>query len=136
LAETDGQPAEPPNNKEAEDITGKVFGVFSTWIKNQDKSKDKELEDALTAELQKINDYMGTHSWSFLCSDQWSLADCALVPRLYAIDTVARHYKGYTKIDQLPNLRQYMDMTFATDEFKATDYPQEYIIQGWAKYFN
>ena len=112
--------------------------MFLKWIKHEDESKqEEELQQEFTTELQKINDYMGKHSWQFLCSDQWSLADCTLVPRLYIFKTVAEHFKSYDKFEQLPNLKQYMDFTFDTDEFKATDYPKEYIIQGWGtKYFN
>lgn len=78
---------------------------------------------------------MGRNSYLFLCSDQWSLADIALVPMLYVCKTVAGHYKGYNKFDLFPNLKQYMENVFATPEFQSTDYPTEYIIQGWAKHF-
>jgi hypothetical protein len=28
-----------------------------------------------------------------------------------------------------------MEYAFATPEFKATDYPTEWVVAGWAKYF-
>ena len=115
-------------------LLGTLFSTFSAWIKNKEESNNTELEVAFTAELQKINDYLGRHSWVFLCSDQWSIADCVFVPRLYHIKTVAEHYRGYTKHQEMPNLVRYMETVFSTEEFEATSYPQEYIIQGWAKY--
>ena len=114
--------------------TGQIFSVFSAWIKNTDQSKDSELKDAFTAELEKINTYMGRHSWSMLCSDSWSFADCALAPRLYHIQTVAEDFKGYTGLNDYYNLRQYMETVFATEEFVSTSYPREFILKGWAKY--
>lgn len=111
-----------------------MFSTFGAWIKNKEESNNAELEVAFTAELQKINDYLGRHSWIFLCSDQWSIADCTFVPQLYHIKTVAEHYLGYTKHQEMPNLVRYMEAVFSTEEFEATSYPQEYIIQGWAKF--
>ncbi len=131
-------PAPPlnlPGNKEAEEVTERIFGVFSEYAKNQDRDKDAELEAKLTAELQKIDDFLGKSPGPFLCGDSWAIADCALVPRLYHLTVVGRHYKGYSKYEGMQSLVKYMDHTFSTDVFKATDYPPEYILQGWAKYF-
>ncbi|XP_003386053.1 PREDICTED: glutathione S-transferase DHAR1, mitochondrial-like [Amphimedon queenslandica] len=127
-------PLNPPNNKEAEEATGQIFGAFSAWIKNTDDSKDSELKEAFEAELEKINNYMGRHSWSMLCSDSWSFADCVLAPRLYHIQTVAEDFKGYTRLNEYYNLKQYMDTVFLSEEFVSTCYPREYILKGWAKY--
>ena len=70
-----------------------------------------------------------------LCGENWSIADCVLVPRLYHLTTVARHYKHYDQFDQFPQLSRYMETTFSSQVFKATDYPREWILTGWAKYF-
>ena len=72
-------------------------------------------------------------SGPLLYGNSWSVADCALVPRLYHIQTVAEHFMSY-KIDQFSNVKRYIDYSFATDEFKQTDYPREWILTGWAKY--
>lgn len=89
----------------------------------------------MTAELKKIDDFLGKNPGAFLCGDQWAVSDCVLVPRLFHITTVARHYKNYSKWEELPKLSHYMDVAFKTDEFKATGYPPEYVLAGWAKYF-
>lgn len=128
-------PLSLPGNKEAEEVTGQIFGVFSEYAKNQDASKEAELEAKFTAELQKIEDFLGKSPGAFLCGDSWSIADCVLVPRLYHITVVARHYKRYSKYEEMTNLVKYMDNAFSTDVFKATDYPPEFILHGWAKYF-
>ena len=77
---------------------------------------------------------MGRHSWSMLCSDSWSFADCVLAPRLYHIQAVAEDFKGYTGLNEYYNLKQYMDAVFSSEEFVSTCYPREYILKGWAKY--
>ena len=116
-------------------LAGQVFSVFSAWVKNSDPKLDKELEDNLSAELQKIDDFLGKGAGTFLCGDQWSVADCVLVPRLFHISVVARHYKKYSKWETMANLSRYMDAAFKSDVFLATDYPPDYVLAGWAKYF-
>ena len=125
----------PEGNEEAEKVTGNIFSKFSAWAKHCKEPEGIEAEKAFTAELQDINDFMGKSSGPFLCGGSWSVADCSLIPRLYHITTVAEHYLNYTKHKDMPNLQKYMQHVFATDEFKATDYPREWILTGWAKYF-
>ena len=115
--------------------SAQTFNIFSAWAKNKDSSKDSELKAALTAELERLNEYIGKSPGKLLCSDDWSIADCVLVPRLYHMVAVLKHYKKYTYYNELPHLKAYMETAFASAVFKATDYPKEYILQGWAKYF-
>ena len=128
-------PLKPEGNEEAEKVTGNIFNLFGAWAKHSKDPASAEAEKAFTAELQKINDFMGERPGPFLCGSGWSVADCALVPRLYHISAVAEHFLHYTKHKDMPHLQNYMQHTFNTDEFKATDYPSEWILTGWAKYF-
>ena len=111
--------------------------VFSSWAKSRDASVSEEakLRDSFTAELEKIDAFLASGGHTFLCGDTWSIADCILVPRLYHITEVARHFKGYTRFEEMPALQRYMKKAFGSDVFKATDYPPEFIHQGWSKYF-
>jgi len=126
---------QPPGNKEAEEVTGNIFNVFSAYAKHFKEPGAKEAEANFTAELQKIDKFLEQGKGPFLCGASWSVADCSLVPRLYHISTVAEHYMDYTKHKDMPHLMKYMQHTFATEEFKQTDYPPEWILVGWAKYF-
>ena len=63
------------------------------------------------------------------------MADCCLVPRLYHITSIAPHYMNYNQFDQFPNLSRYMETVFNSEVFKATEYPRDWPIAGWAKYF-
>lgn len=91
-------------------------------------------KDKFTEELYKIDSYISKTSTSFLCSDQWSIADCVLVPRLYHIFVVATNKMDYHEFDKMSNLKRYMEHAFSSEAFKATDYPIEYILHSWAKY--
>lgn len=114
---------------------GNIFTVFSNWVKIKDEATVKEREQKFTDELNKIDSYLGSRSWAFLCSDQWSIADCVLVPRLYHIYAVAVNLMDYQGFDTMPNLKAYMEHAFSSDVFKATGYPVDYVLKGWAKYF-
>lgn len=125
----------PQGNSEAEEVTGSVFNLFSAWAKAYKEPGAKEAEAKFTAELQKIDAFLGRSGGPLLCGSSWSVADCALVPRLYHISTVAEHYLHYNLQKSMKNITQYMNYTFSTPEFKATDYKPEWILEGWAKYF-
>ena len=112
-----------------------MFSVFSAWVKNSDPTLDKELEDKVSAQLEKVDAFLGKNLGTFLCGDQWSMADCILVPYLFHISVVAQHYKNYSKWESMANLSRYMDTVFKSDVFKATSCPPEYVVAGWAKYF-
>ena len=36
----------------------------------------------------------------------------------------------------MPGIKAYMDYVFNSEPFKRTGYPEEYILEGWAKYFS
>lgn len=125
----------PPGNEEAEKVTGNVFNLFSAYAKHFKEPSVAEAEAKFTAEMEKIDSFLGKSPGPLLCGGEWSVADCALVPRLYHISTVLEHYMNYSKHKSMANLTKYMEYAFCTQEFKDTDYPKEFILTGWAKYF-
>ena len=125
----------PEGNTKAEGVTGNVFNIFAAWAKANKSHTAGEAEEKFTAELQKIDDFLGLSQGPLLCGSSWSMADCSLVPRLYHISTVAEHYFNYNKHKSMKNLMKYIEYTFSTPEFKDTDYQKEWILSGWKKYF-
>lgn len=123
----------PKGTEEAESVTGNIFNLFSAWAKHFKDSSASQAD--FTAELQKIEAFLAKGTGPLLCGAAWSVADCSLVPRLYHITAVADHFMHYSKLKDMPNLARYMQYAFSTDEFTATDYPREWILKGWAKYF-
>jgi glutathione S-transferase len=125
-----------PGNSEAEEVTGKVFSVFAAWAKNKEAGKGAELREKFIKELEKIDQFLAKGPGPLLCGEGWSRADCALVPRLYHISSVASHYLDYHLAPQFPSLARYMDTTFASQAFRDTDYPRDWVLASWAKYFS
>ena len=125
----------PPGNTEAEAATGNIFNLFSAYAKHFKEPEAAEAEAKFTAEMWKIDAFLGKSEGPLLCGAGWSVADCALAPRLYHISTVLEHYMSYSKHKEMANVTKYMQHVFSTPEFKATDYPKEFINTGWAKYF-
>ena len=115
-------------------FSGSIFTLFSNWVKIKDESTEKDRREKFTEGLRKMDTFLSKTTSAFLCSDQWSIADCVLVPRLYHIFVVATNKMDYHEFDKMPNLKGYMEHAFSSDIFKATDYPIEYILHGWAKY--
>ena len=126
---------QPPGNDEAETETGNIFNVFSAWAKNSKDPGAAEKEAKFTAELKRIDQFLTKFPGPLLCGTVWSRADCALVPRLYHMTTVARHFLNYDKFQEMEELKRYIDYTFASEPVKATDYKPEWILTGWGKYF-
>lgn len=125
----------PSGYDDAEKVTGDIFKKFSAWAKHFKEPSAQEAKDAFVAELKKIDEFMAKGEGPLLCGKAWSIADCALVPRLYHISTVAKHFMDYD-ISQFTSVQKYMDYSFGTEVFQATSYPSDWILTGWAKYFN
>lgn len=122
-------------NQEAEEVIKNVSGLFSAWVKHHKEPGADKAEADFTAELHKIDSFLAKSDGPMLCGTEWSVADCTMVPRLYHITAVASHFMGYSKHKVMPNLTKYMQYAFSSEEFEATNYPQEWILSGWAKYF-
>ena len=121
-----------PGNEKAMEMSKNIFNVFGAWAKN---AKSAESKDAFIAELSKINDYLVASGGPMLCGKEWSIADCHFAPRLYHIQAVTKHYLKYTGIGEMAGFKAYMEHAFNSDPFKRTGYPEDYIIEGWGKYF-
>lgn len=126
----------PEGWKAALDGTDNIFNEFSKYAKHFKGAANKEeLEKAFTEELKKIDALLAKGPGPLLCGAAWSVPDCYLLPRLYHIRAVAQHYMKYTAFSDMPALLRYMEHGFSSAEFKDTSYPEDYILQGWAKYF-
>ncbi|XP_065886428.1 uncharacterized protein [Dysidea avara] len=125
-----------PGNDKAMEVSQNIFNVFGAWAKNKEESKTGELKQAFIAELSKINDYLVSNGGPMLCGKEWSISDCHFAPRIYHIQAVAKHYLKYNGVGEMPGIKAYMDFVFNSEPFKRTGYPEEYILEGWAKYFS
>ncbi len=66
---------------------------------------------------------------------QFTLLDCSLAPKLYALDVCLTEVKGWS-MDELkakyPRVRNYMDALFERPSFQKTvEYGKETVVWGW-----
>lgn len=56
----------------------------------------------------------------FLDGDQFTLADCSLLPKLHIVDTVCAHFRQLPIPAELSCVRRYLDSALQKKEFKYT----------------
>ncbi|GAB1286070.1 Chloride intracellular channel protein 3 [Apodemus speciosus] len=56
----------------------------------------------------------------FLDGDQFTLADCSLLPKLHIVDTVCAHFRQLPIPAELSSVRRYLDSALQEKEFKYT----------------
>ena len=66
---------------------------------------------------------------------QFTLLDCSLAPKLYALDVCLTEVKGWTADElqtKFPHVRKYMDALFDRPSFQKTvEYGKETVVWGW-----
>jgi len=117
-----------------------AMAKFTKHSPNGDE-EDKEKQAALEEKLQGLEDHLGadgrTGSYLVGNGEQFTLLDCSLAPKLYAMDVCLGQIKD-NAIDlagKYPNLRKYMDDVFARPSFQSTvEYGPETVVWGWTSY--
>ncbi|KAM4877860.1 chloride intracellular channel protein 3 [Thomomys bottae] len=137
LEETLGPPAFPslaPRYRESNTAGNDVFHRFSAFIKNPVPAQDNALYQQLLRALSRLDSYLRTpleHELArepqlresrrrFLDGDQFTLADCGLLPKLHIVDTVCAHFRQAPIPAELCGLRSYLDNALQEKEFKYT----------------
>ena len=66
---------------------------------------------------------------------QFTLLDCSLAPKLYALDVCLTEVKGWSPDElkaKFPHVRNYMDALFERPSFQKTvEYGKETVVWGW-----
>jgi glutathione S-transferase len=116
----------------ADEAVDGFFPAVATYFKHTPDGDEDDvvLKENLEAALQKLEDHL---EGDFLCGDQFTLVDCALVPKLYHMKTGVKEFKsGSINFDeQFPKVAKYMEGVFARKSFVDSIYPEEVIIWGW-----
>lgn len=111
-----------------------VFHKFSAFIKNPLPAQDDALYQLLLRALVKLDSYLlaplehelvrdpqlRESRRRFLDGDQFTLADCALLPKLHVVDTVCAHFRQAPIPVELRGVRRYLDSALQEKEFKYT----------------
>ena len=131
---------------ETESASGVLDGFFPAMAKfakhspNGDED-DKVKQAVLEEKLQGLEDHLSAEGRTglYLVGDgeQFTLLDCSLAPKLYAMDVCLKEIKD-DPIDlagKYPKLRKYMDDVFERPSFQSTvEYGPETVVWGWTSY--
>ena len=132
--------------KETELASEAIDGFFPAMAKYVKHSPNGDEEDAekqvaLEAKLQSLENFLGSEGRTgpYLVGngEQFTLLDCNMAPKLYAMDVCLKEIKGGV-IDvggKYPLVRKYMDDLFARPSFQSTvEYGPETVVWGWSTY--
>ncbi|XP_063298127.1 chloride intracellular channel protein 5 isoform X1 [Pelobates fuscus] len=113
-----------------------IFSKFSAYIKNTKQQDNTALEKGLTKALKKLDDYLNTplteeidvnsreeqktSRRKFLDGDEFTLADCNLLPKLHVVKIVAKKYRNYEIPTDMTGVWRYLKNAYARDEFTNT----------------
>ncbi|KAM9435971.1 chloride intracellular channel protein 5b [Clarias gariepinus] len=113
-----------------------IFAKFSAYIKNPRPEANGGLEKNLTKALKKLDDYLNSalpdeidansmeeeksSNRKFLDSDDLTLADCNLLPKLHIVKVVAKKYRNYDIPTDLTGVWRYLNSAYAREEFINT----------------
>ncbi|KAM4693349.1 chloride intracellular channel protein 5 isoform 2-T2 [Discoglossus pictus] len=113
-----------------------IFSKFSAYIKNTKQQDNAALEKGLTKALKKLDVYLNTplteeidansreeekvSRRKFLDGDEFTLADCNLLPKLHVVKVVAKKYRNYEIPAEMTGLWRYLKNAYARDEFTNT----------------
>jgi len=95
------------------------------------------LEDHLSDALRMTSSGEGEVGGPYIVGNgkQFTLLDCSLAPKLYALDVCLTEVKGWST-DELqskyPHVRKYMNALFERPSFQTTvEYGKETVVWGW-----
>ena len=128
-----------------ERAAGAVDGFFPAMAKfvkhrpNGDE-EDGEKQAALEDKLQTLEDHLSddARTGPYLVGDgkKFTLLDCSMAPKLYAMDVCLKEIKeNAIDLGKYPKVRKYMDDLFARPSFQSTvEYGPETVVWGWTSY--
>eukprot|EP00184_Porphyridium_aerugineum_P000853 CAMPEP_0184699684 /NCGR_PEP_ID=MMETSP0313-20130426/5866_1 /TAXON_ID=2792 /ORGANISM="Porphyridium aerugineum, Strain SAG 1380-2" /LENGTH=289 /DNA_ID=CAMNT_0027158807 /DNA_START=28 /DNA_END=897 /DNA_ORIENTATION=- len=124
-------------NAMAQDLVGKIFPTFATYLKF--KGDDKDNEDFLKLDLDNalidLDEYLKRSGMKFLCGDEPSGLDCNLVHKLYHVRVAGDYYKNFAIPHECKAVHAYMERAEALEAFQKSKYPESVVIWGWSKFF-
>ena len=144
---------EPPLSVEEKDQMGETekaanavdgfFPSMAKFVKHRPNGNEEDLEKqaALEEILQTLEEHLSSsrRTGPYLVGDgeQFTLLDCSMAPKLYAMDVCLEKIKG-NPIDlksKYPAVRKYMDDVFSRPSFQRTvEYGPETVVWGWTSH--
>jgi len=117
------------------DQVGQAIPTLYALLKNQDRSKDAELKEQVTAKLRAVVDLLKKQSAGpFFLGDELSLADVAALPFIDRFSATLPHYREYNPLDVDERLKQWYEAAKARQAFQETSKDAEFYIDGYKGY--
>jgi len=116
-----------------------AMAKFAKHSPNGDE-EDEEKQAALEAKLRTLEEHLGADARTgpYLVGDgrKFTLLDCNMAPKLYAMDVCLKEIKGGAVVlGGYPKVREYMDELFARPSFRgAVEYGPETVVWGWTSH--
>ncbi|XP_058204724.1 glutathione S-transferase DHAR2-like [Rhododendron vialii] len=124
-------PLSPP--PEVASVGSKIFPSFVKFLKSKDPNDGSE--QALLDELKALDEHLKAHG-PYVNGENICAVDLSLAPKLFHLDVVLEHFKGWKVPESLTHIHKYMKLLFSRDSFKKTEPAKEYVIAGWAPKVN
>ncbi|XP_056415556.1 chloride intracellular channel protein 6 isoform X4 [Hyla sarda] len=141
-----------PKHPESNSAGNDVFAKFSAYIKNPRRDLNETLEKNLLRSFRKLNDFLNSplpdeidaysteeivvSNRKFLDGNQFTLADCNLLPKLHIIKVVCKKFRNFEIPAEMTGIWRYLNNAYTRDEFTNTcpaDYEIEFAYYGVAK---
>lgn len=121
---------------EVDHISSKIAGTFPALAKFVKTVEfQPELEQKLLAEIEKLDQVLGSSGGKYLCCDTVSMADLSLAPKLFHLKTTLTEFSPTTleKVMKFENFSKYLDTILSQDCISSCSYPSEVIVWGWTQ---
>ena len=138
-----GGGSDPSETSAATDAVDGFFPAMAKFVKHspngddEDNAKREVLEEKLSALEGHLGGGGRTGPYMVGNGERFTLLDCSMAPKLYAMDVCLKEIKG-NPIDlggKYPSVRRYMDDLFARPSFQSTvEYGPETVVWGWTTY--
>lgn len=123
-----------------------LFSAMARYVKHRPNGDDEDdgRRTALMARLRALENHLDNdeaRTGPYLVGDgeRFTLLDCSMAPKLYAMDVCIRDVKE-NSIDiagEYPRVRKYMDDVFERPSFRSTvEYGPETVVWGWTSHLN
>lgn len=123
---TVGEAASAPGND--------VFPAFAGFIKAVVGSlEEAEKRKALDEAVVRLSEAIEASGKPFLGGDAPKQADFALAPKLHHLSIAAPAHKGWSWPSDAKAASEYLDRMRARPSWKAHEYSDESVVQGWKK---
>ncbi len=114
-------------------VGSKIFPSFVKFLMSKDPNDGSE--QALLDELKALDEHLKAHG-PYVNGENITAVDLSLAPKLFHLEVVLGHYKGWSIPESLVHVHNYKKLLFSGESFEKTKAAKEYVVAGWASKVN